>query len=595
MDLNEILKNEYLDMDTICCGYKLNISPERNVYNAIRKKYKALAFTASEKFRQMDLKFVDISDLVNNAPNAFIVAIEDVLMEVLQDIISVNIYDVDKQKVIDDAFNGTYFDEFSLAYKEFSGRANIILSNLNDSKLYREYKKENRPRWQSATIGGNAINAWSNQLDAAAMNFAEGMAYSVINAIGNSIDEANAKKALESTFKDKKLRDNLIYSVYESAFNLHLLLIAIINQANIGIVNDEEKNQANAMYNNFMSINLTPEKKEYFIKKIFELNPYEKKFYKGLIDKIGDEDNSFSKFADYFCIDAYKLKKELIIEFSTNHLGSTEDDAYKCKSETLKYANHIGLTENDIDEAKSIIDIQLKKLDKIYRTVDSIEFDTRTEADRAKSELSKINEILKNISKPEKDPTLSYERNLIEKKKAIEDLSTKVKEKYIDIVNKYLADFDRNFKTISILDKAPTREEAVKKKALNIVKKSKYRTMNDIDEMKNTLKEYVKDRGVPFEELTEANELLNQIQNDIRQGIVRTPKKVLYTIIIISFIVLAFFRLDSDFAAISFIAIFAFLLRIALLGGAALGIYKLFFSKKNKKQNDEKHDLDSEK
>lgn len=80
MDLKTILEKENHNVDTTLFGYDFCITADRNIYNAIRNKYKALAIAARDKFAKMDEEFTDIGDLLDNAPNAFIVAIEDALI-----------------------------------------------------------------------------------------------------------------------------------------------------------------------------------------------------------------------------------------------------------------------------------------------------------------------------------------------------------------------------------------------------------------------------------------------------------------------------------------------------------------------------------
>ena len=113
MDLNAILKQENHSVNVSLFGYDFYISPERNVYNVIRNKYKGLAISAKEKFEKLSTELTDINDLLNSVPSGFVVSMEDALLELLQDIISLDIYTIDKDAVIEMAFNGDYFNHFS--------------------------------------------------------------------------------------------------------------------------------------------------------------------------------------------------------------------------------------------------------------------------------------------------------------------------------------------------------------------------------------------------------------------------------------------------------------------------------------------------
>ncbi len=523
MELKEILETKCQPIETVCAGYKFTIDSERNVYNEIRSKYRKLALEACEKYRQMDAELEDVGDLMNNAPDAFIIAIEDVVKEMLQDIISLDIYDVDKDKIVEKAFEGVYFDEFAEAFGQISSRVEKIITDLNDAEFAREFAKDNRSRWTSATIGGNSINAWSNQFDACMMNLTEGIAYAAVNAIGNAIDRAIAESDLKKVFNNQILREDLIYSVYESSFNLHLLLVQIIKEhnvsANIGTVSEADSVQANAMFNNFTSIELNDEKKEKFITSIFSLDPYKEEYYKGVVAKFGDSDGAFAAFAEYFCIDLAKLKQDLAVEFVDEHIGETEDAAHKCQADLAEYANYLGINPDALTEANEIIAEQLAELDLIYRIVDDIEFETREEADTAKGELREITAIMDTIASADKDPTLAYEEELLKKKAVIDAYTTKIKDKYLARIDANLADFDKKFKTISMLDRASTREEAVRKKSLAIAKKAKFGSVSDVAAMREQLTEYAKARGLEYDMLTEAEAHLAQIEADLRNGI----------------------------------------------------------------------------
>ena len=157
-----IIESENHELKTQFCNVPFTITPDRNIYNIIRNKYKELALEAQTKFAEINEQFEDLDDLINNAPSAFVYCIEKALLELIQDIIGVDIYTIDKDTVVNMAFDGVYFDEFTEAFKVIDKKYEKILTDLNDAEYARELRKESRPRWQSATFGGNAINAWSN-------------------------------------------------------------------------------------------------------------------------------------------------------------------------------------------------------------------------------------------------------------------------------------------------------------------------------------------------------------------------------------------------------------------------------------------------
>ena len=517
MDIKTILEQENHEVDIELLGHPFRITPERNVYNAIRNKYKKLALEAKKKFTDIDSQFTDIDDLLDNAPDAYIVSVEDALLEVVRDIISVDIYVVDKDTVINQAFEGTYFDEFSEAFNAIYSRYDKIMTELSNEHYAREQRRRNRPRWQSATIGGNAINAWSNQLDTAAMNAAEGAAHAVANAIGNAISNSNAKRALKNLFATKSLRQNMIDSVYDSCFNLHMLLIDILQKYSEfrfdGVISDIDIQKAQAMFNNLTSINLSEEKRDIFINDIFQLNPYQRDFYKVLIQMYGDKDQSFGIFSDFFGMNVYEVKNEILSEFVQENLGETEEDAHICQRKMEERAMEIGLDVCQISQAQELINEQLEKLDLIYRTVDGIVFETRDEADIAKKELVQIQEIMKTIQPPTKNSLLSYETYLLKKQDEISAFTTEVKTKYLKTIQNYLYDFDRKFRKASIISSGVTREQAGREKALQYVRSLPVRNYQELDSAKQLLINFLPEVGITMAQAVESVEYLNDCEN----------------------------------------------------------------------------------
>lgn len=515
MDLKTIIETENHVTKTTLLGNDFEISADRNIYNAIRSKYKVLALTARSKFEEMDNQFTDIHDLTENAPNAFVVAIEDSLKELLQDIISMGIYTIDKDSVIERAFNGDYFDEFSGEFEKIKSQYEGIFQEVHDAEFYRDMRKECRPRWQSSTFGGNAINAWSNQFDVGMMNLAEGAGYAVLNWVENKISRANAKRKLAELFNKKILRQNMIDSVYYSCFNLHSLLIDIVKTNTSidfkGTISDSDKQKAAAMFNNFTTISLSEEKQAIFINEIFTLNPYEEEYYKYFFIKFGDNNNTFGNFAQFFSINSFNIKNDILERYAKDNLGETEDAANNCKIKVDEYAERIGFETKYITTAYSIINEQLEKIDLEYRTIDGVVLETREIADEARNELVKIKEIMKDVQPPTNASTISYENMLKEKKQLLEEFKTDVKLKYISLVDEHLEKFDKLF--TNWFGITLTREEKGQQLALSYVQSLPVNSYEELDGAKTKLIEYLPETGITLEQAVQANEYLNQCEN----------------------------------------------------------------------------------
>lgn len=518
MDLKTILETENHDVTVSLCGKPYVISAERNIYNAVRAKYGAMAEAAELRFEEEFKKLKDIDELIEKVPDLFLEVCEEPLLEVVSDIISVDIYTVDKQTVIDKAFDGVYFDPFLKSYSEYDNTYNEIISELKGAEYAREQRKQNRARWQSATIGGNAITAWSNQLDAASMNAVEGIAHSIFNAIGNAMDRAEAKRNMIKLFENDELRTDLISSVDFSCRNLYKLLIEIVTKnTSLKIRNifpsKNDQAKAEAMHNNLKEIKLSKEKQEEFIRIIFTLNPYDYDYYMSIIDMFGDAEKEIEKYGELHGMDMIWTKNGVLREFVKANLGKTEDDAHHCQELMNKRAEEIGLDNDKITSGRDIINDQLKKLDEEYRTVDDILFDTRDEADAAKKELEAIKTIMDTIEAPTSESTLAYENDLLEKKKKIEEMQTEIKDKYVKKTDDYLQDFDTLFCKVGY--KTLTRKEAGIERALIFAKKLPVGNYDELDESIKKLKEHLPELGVDYEETTSTSEYFNSCEKKL--------------------------------------------------------------------------------
>lgn len=78
-DLKSIIESENHELKTQFCNVPFTITPDRNIYNIIRNKYKELALEAQTKFAEINEQFEDLDDLINNAPSAFVYCIEKAL------------------------------------------------------------------------------------------------------------------------------------------------------------------------------------------------------------------------------------------------------------------------------------------------------------------------------------------------------------------------------------------------------------------------------------------------------------------------------------------------------------------------------------
>ena len=213
---------------------------------------------------------------------------------------------------------------------------------------------------------------------------------------------------------------------------------------------------------------------------------------------------------------------------------NTREDAAQKRLKTemsrIKYSSWA-----DVDDAKLLLDDLTKKLgidrsfvpeyDKMIeeqeirlKTIDGIYFETREEADVARQEYFSIQELLSDIKPPKQTDLLDYEWKVKEKLKRLSaDYTTIIKNKYIDMLDKYLVSFDDVFCRVSMFKKG-TRIEAAEAKALKYVKEAKIRTVIDIENTRHQLIELLPRLGLQRNDIVEAEQYLEQKKNEIING-----------------------------------------------------------------------------
>lgn len=205
-----------------------------------------------------------------------------------------------------------------------------------------------------------------------------------------------------------------------------------------------------------------------------------------------------------------KCKDDLALRFVKENQGSTEEDAKEAKAKLISYCAEIGLTADENRMCIKYIDRVLADFDLKYRTVDQVVCETREGADLARSELEGIRGFMRQISEPTSDSLLDYESGLLEKKKEFEEaFQSELKQKYLNQIEKYLADFDRKFCSVGLFKKVD-RKQAGRDRALKYVKKLDCSSPDKVAEAYRMLEEFLPKVGITLEEAVEAVQYLEK-------------------------------------------------------------------------------------
>ena len=497
--LNEIMERYNEEKVFPFLGAELIISPERNVYLHIEKKYRELSFDARKVFTRCLNELKNLDDLYENIDAAFSMALENSLNAISADAISVGCYTMDQNAIIAICFKKGYFKIFEDALKEIVQKDSEIQSCLQNAQAYRAARKATRGRWTSATYGGTMADAWGNQFRAGTMNAIEGAGHSFVNAIGNMVDESKADDARRDLFLNHEYREKLIGSVTQSAYNLTLVIINDLREAEKlslgGWQTGSDMNKAESIFNNLLRIQMADNEKVKCAISVMNLNPFNSKCYKGLLKLYFDHASEILTVADYFGITELTTDlKDLLADFAKNRLGSSAEELVQCRTLTLecaktmnmpsesvqpaldiiakhaedimvsfvKYnigesendaadcmtklqalATEIGYTEQTIPQPFQIIRDKMKALDEDYRTINGITFETRDLADKARNEAATYSNVLDNPC------NFSFRADFIKHIQTLQTLpiEKRLSEKHIAICQEKLEAFDKVCKT----------------------------------------------------------------------------------------------------------------------------------------------------
>lgn len=519
MLIKEMLEKEYASREFPSPIGSVCVTKERNIYNAVRNKYQKLAEEVLATFTEIYDGFKDCNDILDKAQIGFQNSIVHSIDEIKKDLISIERYDLDYDTIYEFANEQGVLDTFYEAFDGVSEEILDVYGNLEVQKAAREERKENRGRWQGGTIGGTLVDAYAEQAKIATMNAASGAFHSLRNMAGNAADKFKANLALQEIFDDPNTERTLKHGVFGAAFQLHYALIALLQDSGLNIVwdcpNSEAIDTGNRLLNNLKSGAVPKDKLNELYLNIFDLNPYNTDLFQNLLDVYRDKEGQLGVLSDYYGVDLNSYKDECALKFVKDNQGTTEEDSVKAKEMMLKYCEEISLNPTDDLECMQYINKRLFDFDLQYRTVDEVVCETRDGADFAREELSKITEFMEQISAPTSESLLDYEEDLLAKRKAFDEMfSSELKEKYLNKINAYLADFDKKFCSMGLF-KSGNRKEAGQERLLNLVKKHDVSSPEEIDKAYDYMRSLLPKVGLEENEAEKTIQYLQSCKDEL--------------------------------------------------------------------------------
>ena len=491
---------------------EITVPGERNLFNAVRNKYKKLAKDSLEEFKKHYKKYKSCMDILNSAPDDFKASISNIVDDIRAFLIDTGEYDWDDETVYNYLSENDYDIEFCNFLGSLYEKVTVINQDVEFQREFREERKNNRGRWVGATIGGNSIDAVSHQMNIGAMNLASGAAHGIINAAGNIMTEIQAASDLESLFNSEETMKGLLESVYVSSFSMMFAFIELVGKDyDWAIVESGDSDKAQRLINNLCGGKISEEQVPEICKKVLSLDPYNIGVYTFLFDKYGD-DGTLGELAEYFGVDEFIVyKDECATEYVKKLQGKTEEDAIAAKEKLIKYCKKIKLKDDGELQCVKYIDSRIKKFDLDYRTVDGFVCKTREGADYSRKELPEITEFMKEITAPGENPLLPYEKKLLAKKEEFKKrFKSEVTEKYLQLIDGYLTEFDDTFCSTRMFKKV-SRKQAAQDRALRYAKGLKFSNPDEFEAAYQKYKKFIESNlGITIDEAVEAKAYLEK-------------------------------------------------------------------------------------
>ncbi len=207
-------------------GYELNVSEERKIYNALRRKFVDLAEESSNKFIEIYTKENhNLDDVSKNAYAQGLYCIQDAIDFSLEILLKKGIYHVDRDYFIEE-----YYSEYHIWDEEFAKINDQYMELVLGEEALDQYRVARRKSRGKLVGGGFGLSGAAKGIaKAGAVNMAFGAGHAIFNGIGKvstSISIANKKKKI---FDDEKTLLTLSNGVYRATFSVHYALIDAIN------------------------------------------------------------------------------------------------------------------------------------------------------------------------------------------------------------------------------------------------------------------------------------------------------------------------------------------------------------------------------
>lgn len=510
-------------------GNDIVIKTERVLYNEIRLKYDKISEQSKERFESVYInENRSLDDVIEKVNYQWGAIFSEEIEKVINSLIKDGFYNINSEKFVEQ-YCGSSLKAWDNAYKQIEEKYLSIMLNQEQQEEYRRQRKEYRGKWQGGGFG--LEGAMKGAMQAGALNMTSGLIHSVANQFGNLHSNYQANKYKQGVFDNPDTLEVLSFGLENSIYCIGFAYMDFLEKnSNIEFdrVYKENREEALTILTNIKKVNISSSEKLRIIKELIELNPYEISIFEYAIDNFGDSEKFIFRIGNYFGHDLNEYKNKKLNDLLKSLPIKNEEQCEEARERIKLEAERLGFTHKNI-EAIEVIEDKLLKLDIAARTVNSILFETREEANLARQEKEKIEKIMteiklinKNANKNIEDKMLfienmeEAEKNILSMKNQILLLNckTQIVNKYIDEVNEILSKIDINSRTLnetlydsredvkliiveqryldSVMDKVNYEDEENLKLAVNNIEKYEFKKINvneQLEKLKTKLNE----------------------------------------------------------------------------------------------------------
>lgn len=425
-------------------GETVVIDPPRESYNKYRLMFEEEARQAVRRFQKLYQSNSTLEMVVKSVPDQMYQSAAPAVDRCIQVLIDHGVLTIDAER-----FTNMYSDAWEAAanaHMKIQDQYAEIVLDEEQKDAYRKARREGRGRWQGGGFG--IKGAVKGAATAGALNLFAGASHGIFNAGAKLVSSIAAKSKMNKIYQSKDTINTLSGGLFETVWMFHLALIDCLDKTGAdhetvgGIVTSEDQEAASAILSNIPQISDYEQRRNAMIR-AFQLDPYQKNWYRLALQFFGDQDGSLEKVEQYFGISVICCEKERQLdEFARSLPLNTEEQAQQAakKIETAK-ANlcYSGETE----QTRAIL-AAVDKFDSEYRTVDGMILSTRQEADTARRELSAILGI---------EEEIDYDdlTSIAEGEEKIRDYTSPVAKAHQDKLHQQWAELDTRLRSVNTL------------------------------------------------------------------------------------------------------------------------------------------------